>query len=59
MVTALALGDLDAVAKHFKGENAEKVNDKVNMVRHSFISNHYDSSVIAPCITQSTTRTSC
>jgi hypothetical protein len=33
MVTALALGDMDAVAKHFKGQNADKINDKVNMVR--------------------------
>ena len=38
MVTALALGDMDAVAKHFNGHNADKVNDKVNMVRRcSFI----------------------
>ena len=33
MVTALALGDLDAVKKHFDGLNADKVNEKVNMVR--------------------------
>ena len=35
MVTALALGDLEAVKKHFDGQNAEKVNEKVNMVRRS------------------------
>jgi hypothetical protein len=33
MVTALALGDLDAVKKHFDGQNADKFNEKVNMVR--------------------------